>query len=79
VSQYFRFGDLVLWNPSNIVARLFAGMTDAMITVAECPSGVAPDNGQDEYEIDPRQLRRVRELADRTVPVDEPPDPHGDA
>jgi hypothetical protein len=53
VSQYFQVGDLVLWNPSTTVARLFAHMTEAMVPVAECPSGVGPDTGQDEYEIDP--------------------------
>jgi hypothetical protein len=53
VSQYFRVGDLVLWNPSTAVAQLFARMTEAMVPVAGCPSGVGPDSGQDEYEIDP--------------------------
>jgi hypothetical protein len=53
VSQYFQVGDLVLWNPSNTVAQLFARMTEAMVPVAECPSGVGSDIGRDEYEIDP--------------------------
>jgi hypothetical protein len=53
VSQYFQVGDLVLWNPSNTVAQLFARMTEAMVPVAGCPSGVGPDIGQDEYQIDP--------------------------
>ncbi|MFF3855555.1 DUF6086 family protein [Micromonospora sp. NPDC002575] len=53
MSQYFQVGDLVLWNPSNTVAQLFARMTEAMVLVAGCPSGVGPDIGRDEYEIDP--------------------------
>ncbi|MEU4717123.1 DUF6086 family protein [Micromonospora purpureochromogenes] len=53
MSQYFQVGDLVLWNPSNTVAQLFARMTEAMVPVAGCPSGVGPDTGRDEYEIDP--------------------------
>jgi hypothetical protein len=54
VSQYFQVGDLVMWNPSNTVAQLFARMTEAMVLVAERPSGVGPDIGLDRYEIDPR-------------------------
>ncbi|MFG1843470.1 DUF6086 family protein [Micromonospora sp. NPDC049175] len=53
MSQCFQVGDLVLWNPSNTVAQLFFRTTDAMVPVAECPSGVAPDVGRDEYQIDP--------------------------
>lgn len=53
VSQYFQVGDLVLWNPSNTVAQLFARMTEAMVPVAGCPSGVRTDMGRDEHEIDP--------------------------
>ncbi|MFF5225912.1 DUF6086 family protein [Dactylosporangium sp. NPDC000521] len=53
VSQYFQVGDLVLWNPAHAVAKLFARMTEAMVPVAGCPSGVGPDVGRDEYEVDP--------------------------
>ncbi|MEV0568441.1 DUF6086 family protein [Dactylosporangium sp. NPDC050588] len=53
MSQYFQVGDLVLWNPAQTVALLFARMTEAMVLVAECPSGVGPDVGRDEYEVDP--------------------------
>jgi uncharacterized protein DUF6086 len=53
VSQNFKVGDLVLWNPSNTVAQLFARMTEAMVPVAACASGVGPDIGRDEYEIEP--------------------------
>ncbi|WP_243709789.1 DUF6086 family protein [Micromonospora sp. 15K316] len=53
MSQYFQVGELVLWNPSNTVAQLFARMSEAMVPVAACPSGVGPDTGRDEYEVDP--------------------------
>jgi hypothetical protein len=53
VSQYFQVGDVVLWNPSNTVAQLFARMTTAMVPVAGLPSGIGPDVGRDEYEIEP--------------------------
>ncbi|WP_243709371.1 DUF6086 family protein [Micromonospora sp. 15K316] len=53
MSQYFQVGELVLWNPSHTVAQLFARMTEAMVPVAGCPSGVGPDIGRDEYEVDP--------------------------
>ncbi|MEU7590359.1 DUF6086 family protein [Micromonospora sp. NPDC049230] len=53
MSKCFQVGDLVLWNPSNAVAQLFFRMTEAMVPVAECPSGVGPDVGRDEYQIDP--------------------------
>ncbi|MEU0558176.1 DUF6086 family protein [Dactylosporangium sp. NPDC006015] len=53
MSQYFQVGDLVLWNPASTVAKLFARMTEAMVPVAGCPSGVGPDLGRDEYEVDP--------------------------
>ncbi|MFF0155332.1 DUF6086 family protein [Micromonospora sp. NPDC005203] len=53
MSKCFQVGDLVLWNPSNTVAQLFFRMTEAMVPVAGCPSGVGPDVGRDEYQIAP--------------------------
>jgi hypothetical protein len=53
VSQYFQVRGLVLWNPSNTVAEVFARMTEAIAPIAGCASGVGPDVGRDEYEIDP--------------------------
>lgn len=51
VSQYFRVGDLVLWNPASRVAELFFRTSEAIAPTVELPTGIAPVVA-DEYEID---------------------------
>ncbi|AEV82323.1 hypothetical protein ACWT_1305 [Actinoplanes sp. SE50] len=51
MSQYFEVGDLVLWNPSNGVARLYARTGEAVAPLVELPTGIGPMIA-DEYEID---------------------------
>ncbi|MEV6969788.1 DUF6086 family protein [Hamadaea sp. NPDC051192] len=51
MSQIFRTGDVILWYPSNRVARLFHALTEVLVSFAERPAGME-DTGADEYEID---------------------------
>src|SRR4051812_2224146 len=53
VSQYFDDATTgqTLWNPATDVARLFFRMTEALVPVADRPSGVV-DLETDEYAID---------------------------
>lgn len=51
MSQYFQVGDLVLWNPSTGVARLFARHIDAVASAVDLPTGLGSETA-DEYEID---------------------------
>jgi Family of unknown function (DUF6086) len=51
VSQYFRVGDLVLWNPSNRVAELFVRTSEAVAPLVARPSGIGAIYA-DEYEVD---------------------------
>ncbi|NUR48639.1 MAG: hypothetical protein HOV71_10930 [Hamadaea sp.] len=51
MSQSFRTGDVILWFPSNRVARLFHALTEILAPVAGLPAGMA-DTGADEYAID---------------------------
>lgn len=55
VSQYFRVGRQVLWNPSNGVAELFARTAQALAPTAGIPTGTS-EMYADEYEIDPDSL-----------------------
>ncbi|HEX6686718.1 MAG TPA: DUF6086 family protein [Candidatus Limnocylindrales bacterium] len=55
VSQYFRAGDRILWNPSNRAAELFIHMADVAARIAERPTGIR-DEHADEYEVDPAQF-----------------------
>ena len=52
MSQYFGVGDVTLWNPSHSVALLFARTVEAMVPLADQPSGVTDLHG-DEYQVDP--------------------------
>lgn len=51
MSQYFEVGDLVLWNPSNGVALLYARAVEAVAPLVEVPTGVG-ECIADEYEIE---------------------------
>jgi hypothetical protein len=51
MSQYFRAGDLVLWNPSNRVAELFVRTSEAVAELVDMPTGIGPMRA-DDYEID---------------------------
>ena len=55
VSQYFRVGQQVLWNPSNGVAELFVHTAQTLAHIQDVPSGIG-DMDADEYEIDPDSL-----------------------
>jgi hypothetical protein len=51
MSQCFRAGDTVLWNPSNGVAQLFLRNVEAVAPLVDIPTGLGPARA-DEYEID---------------------------
>ncbi|WP_027346798.1 DUF6086 family protein [Hamadaea tsunoensis] len=51
MSQNFRIGRRILWNPSNRVARLFLDVAAAAAGIAEKPVGLR-DTGADEHEVD---------------------------
>jgi hypothetical protein len=65
VSQYFRAGGTVLWNPSNGVGLLFVRTAEALEPVAGVPSGIVAADA-DEWEIHmPVFERFVDALVDR--------------
>lgn len=51
VSQYFKVGDQVLWNPSNAVAGLFMRSAEALAPETGLSTGLSPMQN-DECEID---------------------------
>jgi hypothetical protein len=51
VSQYFRVGDVVLWNPSNRVAELFVRTSEAVAPLVAAPTGIGAMQA-DDYEVD---------------------------
>jgi hypothetical protein len=51
VSQYFRVGDLLLWNPSNRVAALFVRTSEAVAPLVAMPTGIGAMHA-DEYDVD---------------------------
>ncbi|GAB3138123.1 hypothetical protein GCM10027290_05170 [Micromonospora sonneratiae] len=51
MSQYFQTGERVLWNPSNTPAQLFIRTAEAMVPIAELPTGIE-SRIADEYDID---------------------------
>jgi hypothetical protein len=55
MSQNYRVGDRVLWNPSNGVSRVFAGQVRIFEQELGVPSGVG-EEWADDYEIDVEQL-----------------------
>ncbi|NRQ31487.1 hypothetical protein HII36_06480 [Nonomuraea sp. NN258] len=52
MSQYFRVGDQILWNPSSGVAGLFMRSAEALAPETGLPTGLGPMES-DECEIDP--------------------------
>lgn len=51
MSQYFKTGDAILWNPASRVAELFIRTGEALAPTVGLPVGIAPSNA-DEYQID---------------------------
>jgi len=51
MSQYYRVGDTVLWNPSMTASRLFVGQVRLFETELGLPSGVGPMQA-DECQVD---------------------------
>jgi hypothetical protein len=52
MSATFLVGDVVVWSPSNQVARLFVGQAETIAATFGAPSGIG-DIVEDECEIDP--------------------------
>lgn len=52
MSQYFRAGEVVLWNPSNRVAELFVRGVGTVAPLVTVPPGIASGR-PDEHEVDP--------------------------
>lgn len=72
MSQYFKVGDRVLWNPTTRVAQLFYRTGEVMVLVAERPLGIH-DTGYDDYHVDPTRFPAfVDALAVRYLNVSHP-------
>ncbi|MFF0339139.1 DUF6086 family protein [Kribbella sp. NPDC004875] len=57
MSQYYRAGDVVLWNPSSGVSRVFLGQVRLFEDELSLASGVGPMES-DECDVDVEQLGR---------------------
>jgi hypothetical protein len=52
MSQYFRVGSQVVWNPSNRVAELFVRTSEAIAPLVDLPTGIGPMRAGD-YDVAP--------------------------
>lgn len=62
MSQYFRVGKRVLWNPSNDTADVFACLVSGVAELVCSPSGIV-DLGAGEYEISLPEFSTTSKLA----------------
>ena len=61
MSQYFRIGERVLWNPSNGPANIFASLVRSVAEVVQSPSGMT-ELEPDEYEISLADFVRASQM-----------------